>query len=156
MQHSSHSISHASSHKKVPRKRLRGSHKCTLICRNSQELAQSAPHSSCYSLFSSYKSAFDRYRYALSRILSSFINTAVQARCQLRPKHPTTKETIDEIPETTLASIAATHSSWYHRHRFIRLQRTRLISTRHRVHSLSKTNRSVVAFFFAFELAFLA
>ena len=44
------------------------SHKCTLIWRNSQELAQSAPHSSCYSLFSSYKSAFDRYRYALSRI----------------------------------------------------------------------------------------
>ena len=29
-----------------------------------KELAQSAPHFSCYSLFSSYKSAFDRYRYA--------------------------------------------------------------------------------------------
>ena len=41
---------------------------------------------SFFLLFSSYKSAFDRYRYALSRI----------------PKHPTTKETIDEIPETNI------------------------------------------------------
>ena len=102
--------------------------------RNSQELAQSAPHSSCYSLFSSYKSAFDRYRYALSRILSSFINTTSKMSIKTqtshhqrdnwrnsRDKHPTTKETIDEIPETTftLASIAATAaSSRYHRHRF--------------------------------------
>ena len=40
----------------------------------------------------------------------SAVLSTLQARCQLRPKHPTTKETIDEIPETTLASIAATEA----------------------------------------------
>ena len=42
---------------------------------------------------------------------SAVLSTLLQARCQLRPKHPTTKETIDKIPETTpftLASIVAT------------------------------------------------